>query len=62
MANVKSPGSIVDLMIEWCWPNMLNVTDCDYTTLPNFLAGTVKHTEIVFGNVKKIYGLVGKYI
>mgnify|MGYP000632908124 CR=1 FL=1 len=26
----KSPGSIVDLMIEWCWPNMLNITDCDY--------------------------------
>ena len=30
--KVKSPGSIVDLMIEWCWPNMLNITDCDYTT------------------------------
>ena len=44
--KVKSPGSIVDLMIEWCWPNMLNVTDCDYTTLPNFLAGTVKHLKM----------------
>ena len=33
-------------MIEWCWPNMLNVTDCDYTTLPNFLAGTVKHLKM----------------
>ena len=42
----KSPGSIVDLMIEWCWPNMLNITDCDYTTLPNFLAGTVKHLKM----------------
>ena len=44
--KVKSPGSIVDLMIEWCWPNMLNITDCDYTTLPNFLAGTVKHLKM----------------
>jgi hypothetical protein len=44
--KVKGPGSIVDLVIEWCWPNMLNITDCDYTTLPNFLASTVKHLKM----------------
>lgn len=45
-SKVKAPGSIVDLVIEWCWPNMLNITDCDYTTFPNFLAGTVKHLKM----------------
>ena len=44
--KVKSPGNIVDLVIEWCWPNMLNVTERDYTTLPNFLADTVKHLKM----------------
>ncbi len=44
--KVKGPGSIVDLVIEWYWPNMLNITDCDYTTLPNFLASTVKHLKM----------------
>lgn len=44
--KVKGPGSIVDLVIEWCWPNMLNITDCDYTTLPNFLSNSVKHLKM----------------
>lgn len=44
--KIKRPGSIVDLVIEWCWPNMLNITDCDYTTLPNFLSNSVKHLKM----------------
>ena len=44
--KVKGPGNIVDLVIEWCWPNMLNVTDRDYTTLPNFLGNSVKHLKM----------------
>lgn len=44
--KVKGSGDIVDLVIEWCWPNMLNITDCDYITLPNFLSDSVKHLKI----------------
>lgn len=44
--RLKKPGDIVDLVIEWCWPNMLNIRKCDYTTLPNFLANSVKYLKM----------------
>lgn len=33
-------------MIEWCWFNMLNVIDCDYIILFNFLVGMVKYLKM----------------
>lgn len=44
--RIKEKGDIVDLNIEWCWPNMLNIKECDYITLPNFLSSDVKHMKI----------------
>lgn len=52
--KVKGAGDIVDLVIEWCWPNMLNIMDCDYITLPNFLSDSVNHLKISLTSKEKI--------
>lgn len=45
-ATDKNEGDIVNLVIEWQWPNMLNVTSEDYTTLPIILAPNTQKIEM----------------
>lgn len=45
-ADDKKEGDIINLVIEWMWPNMLDITSEDYTTLPIVLAPTTKEIEM----------------
>ena len=52
--KVKEVGENIDLLISWNWPNMLNIKDCDYITLPNYLSQDVKHMKISLTNKESI--------
>lgn len=52
--KIKEAGEIVDICINWQWPNMLNVRKPDYVTLPNFLSQEVHHLKITLSSVPDV--------
>jgi multisubunit Na+/H+ antiporter MnhB subunit len=53
--KVKQVGDNFDLIINWCWPNMLDIEDRDYITLPNYLSQNVKHMRMSLTNKENMH-------
>ena len=45
-ANKKSKGDLINIIITWKWPNMLNIEEEDYTALPIALSSETKTASI----------------